>query len=121
MRKKGGSRKKGTEDKSVDDEVDPLKRQRPRGDIHFADTLKKRETNDGQGGEGKGARARCRFALRQKRPSFMRRDKAADRGLERKNMASLSGCEEEVNSSERKRDSETKRGKQARCPKQQLL
>lgn len=41
----------------------------------------------------------------------MRRDKAADRWLERKNMASLSGCEEEVNSKEGMRESETKRGK----------
>lgn len=40
--------------------------------------------------------------------SFMRRDKTADRQLERKNMASLSGCEEEVNSEEGKRASETK-------------
>lgn len=52
---------------------------------------------------------------------FMRRDKAANRWLERKNMASLSGCEEEVNSRKRKRERETKRGKQAQCPKQQLL
>lgn len=51
----------------------------------------------------------------------MRRDKAADRWLERKNMASLSGCEEEVNSKEGMRESETKRGKWAQCPKQQLL
>ena len=61
--------------------------------------------------KGRRVRPRRCFAMRQKRPSFMRRDKAADRWLERKNMASLSGCEEEVNSKEGMRESETKRGK----------
>ena len=57
--------------------------------------------NDGKEGEGeKELWSRC-FCTAAKATLFTRCDKAADLWLERKNMASLSGCEEEANSRER--------------------
>lgn len=42
----------------------------------------------------------------------MRREKAAYQWLERKNMASLSGCKEEVNGTKRRGESETEKNEE---------
>lgn len=75
---------------------------------------KEGEANDGQECGGKRSKTWFRTATK----SFMRRNKAADRWLERKIWPPYLAVRRKLTA---KRESETKRGKQARCPKQQLL
>lgn len=82
---------------------------------HFRDISKKEgEPKDGEECEGKGSKTWFRTATK----SFMRRNKAADRRLERKIWPLYLAVRKKLTA---KRESETKRGKQAQCPKQQLL